>query len=514
MANRATHEIFSTRMWDILPSALHGYKQKIDENIAGRFPFIKDGKTEGQPYLLSAKNNYNDRTYVGDTGSRDLDSDDEVICVIHIDGAILRNGGACSYGSKEHRDIMRRAADDNHTIGVVIVCDSPGGSSYAKYDYEDGINYVRSKGIPIIGLVDGFCCSAGYTPIAMCDEAYAVGLHDQIGCIGTMAAFFTNKDGDVNSVTQQRYIEVYSDDSPYKNKEVRDASEGDYTELKKEVNDLCKDYRDMVALYRPKSTEEQRKGAIYNASEVFGTLIDGQLTMKGCIDRILELSTAKKAKGKPTGTASKEKSTKVEQGSPEPTDNSNPKKNPINKKTMDSNKYKKTMEAAGVHALVVDEENGAYFSPQMIESVEVFAENAGKNAAALISKTQEATQLNAIIAQMKSDHATALSDLATAHATELGNLKTEHATALSGLSDSLKVANDLIAAKDAEIIELSEGTPNPPLPKDASPKGNQAGGVQEPEFKVETISKPGMTAAQKNKAWKERMEIINAQRYS
>lgn len=512
MAKSATHEIFGTRMWDFLPNALHGYKQKLDENISARIPFLKDGERDDRHFFISAKTGFSERTYIGNAAGINfdrLDPEDKIINVINIEGAILRNGDACAYGSKEHRDIIKRAAEDSHTIGHIILMDSGGGSSYAKYDYEDAINYARSKGQPVIGLVDGMACSAGYAPMAMCDEAYAVGLHDQIGCIGTLAAFYTSLNGDKNSITQEQYVEVYAEGSPYKNKEFRDAAEGDNAELQKEVNQLCDDFQSMVAKYRPQTTEEQRKGAVYPAGEVFGSLLDGQGTLQSCIDRIMELSGTKQAQPSAAGSSptTNQPAGSGDNGS-SATSDSNNQQSQINNENMESNKYPKTMEAAGVHALVVDEEKGSYFSIPMIESLEKFATKAEQTESALTSKVQENTQLNATIEQLKADHAKAVADLTAAHSTEITTLKTDHKTALDEVTGNLKNAQELITAKDAEIKELSEATPAAPAPEGGKPQDNNTGGQQEPAFKVEPVCKEGMTLQEKVEANKKRTEEL------
>ena len=515
MAKSATHEIFSTRMWDFLPNALHGYKQKLDENILSRFPFTKDEERDDRPFFLSAKTGFAERTYVGSTrwmDFDDLEDEDKVINVINIQGAILRNGDACSYGSKEHRNHIIRAANDKHTIAHIILMDSGGGSSYAKYDYEDAINYARSKGQPVIGLIDGWACSAGYAPMAMCDEVYAVGLHDQIGCIGTMAAFYTSLNGDKNSITQEKYVEVYAKGSPYKNKEFRDAAEGNNEELQKEVDDLCIDFQGMVAKYRPKSTEEQRMGAVFPASEIIGTLIDGQGTLETCVARVMELTGAQKMKPAKSTLVTKQ-TEDTDDNHLSATSDSNNQQSPINNKNMESNKYPKTMEAAGIHALVVDEEKGSYFSIPMIESLEKFATKAEQTESALTAKVQENTLLNDAIAQMKANHAKALADLTTAHASEMATLKADHKTALDSANENLKNAQELIVAKDAEIKELSEGTQNPPAPQGGKPADNGTGAQQEQGYKVESITKPGMTLAERQEAHKQRMVDLERRRF-
>ena len=175
-------------------------------------------------------------------------------------------------------------------MGHLIYIDTPGGSAYAKNDFKHAIDYVKSKGQPVIGLVDGLCASAGMALAAMCDEIYFINPMDRIGSIGTMCAFYAVADGVEDAVTHERFVEVYGSKSEYKNKEYRDAAVGDYAELQAEVDDLNEQFWNVIKTYRPQVLEEQMHGKVYNCGDVIGTLVDGQGTMQSCIDRILELA--------------------------------------------------------------------------------------------------------------------------------------------------------------------------------------------------------------------------------
>ena len=518
MIQGALHEIFATRTWDFVPSVLHGYKRKLDENIALHIPYIAKAVREDRPFILSSRNNFTERIYAENAdwiNFDKLDAEDKVINVIDIQGAIMRNGGACSYGSKEHKAIIMRAADNEHTIGHLILMDSGGGSSYAKYDYQDAIDYARSKGQPVIGLINGMACSAGYAPMAMCHEVYVVGLHDQVGCIGTMAAFYTNQNGDINTITQERYVEEYADDCPYKNKEFRDAAEGNNTALKEDLKKLCKDFQELVAKYRPQTTEEQRKGDTYNAGDVIGTMVDAQGTFESCIARIMELSGTSKPAGTSSSTANKPAGADGHHSSATSDNN-----NQVTIKKENMKEYPKIMSALGLQALVSDKDNGLYFTESMADALVEFISSAEQTKSTLQAKLQEITQLNSKIAeqnskieQMLKDHTQALADLAAAHTTAIENLKAEHQTEVNTLNGQLSEANAQITAKDAEILELSNATQNPPAPE-TPPAGNDTGGKQDPEFKVESVCKPGMTTAQKQEATRKRMEELANRRFS
>lgn len=502
----------TTRIWDMLPDALHGYKQTIDKNIAERIRFVPEKERSDRPYMLSSKSDFQERLYAASTAKFDfseLDDEDKLINVVRIEGAILRNGDACSYGSKEHRDIIKRAADDKHTIGHIIYVDSPGGSSYAKYDYEDAIGYAKSKGQPVIALIDGMSASAGYGVASLCDEIYFVGAHDQVGCIGTMAAFYTQKDGDINTITQERYVELYATGSPNKNKDFRDAAEGDYKELQKDLNRLCNDFHEMVKKHRPNVTEEQLKGGIYNAADVIGSLVDGQGSMASCIDRILELTGNTNAGTITSGNGGNSddddrSDTQATSGAHTENSKTNDNQNP---KTM--KEYPKLMSALGLNALVSDKDNGLYFTEAMADTAEAFAIKAETTESTLSAKMQEITKLNEQIEQLKKDHATAIEKLKNDHAAAISGKDDAHDKELNDLKAQLDSANRQLKEKEDEIKQLSEQASDAPLPKDA-PKTNSTGQSDE-SFGVKTVIRDGMTMEEKKEAMKQREAELKRQ---
>ena len=294
MAIKATLEILGTRMWDMNPDILHELKKTVDSNLLLHAHFDKGENEAGVPYFMSAADGFQEKIYVGNAVrinrwyGDEMDQTDVIVNVVPVEGPILRNGDGCSYGSKEYRDWLMAAADVPNCAGHLIYIDTPGGSAYAKNDFKQAIDYVKSKNQPIIALVDGLCASAGMALASMCDEIYFVNPMDRIGSIGTMCAFYATPDGVEDAVTHERFIEVYGSKSEFKNKEYRDAAVGDYTELQAEVDDLNEQFWNVVKTYRPQVQEEQMHGKVYNCGEVIGTLVDGQGTMQSCIDRILE----------------------------------------------------------------------------------------------------------------------------------------------------------------------------------------------------------------------------------
>lgn len=224
----------------------------------------------------------------------ELDEDDQVINLLHVEGPITRNGGACSYGSKDIRDQMLYCADMPNCIGHILILDSPGGSAFASNDFEQATDAVRNAKQPSLGLIDGMCCSACMDAASMLDEVYFVHPKDMIGCIGTYYCDFTLKNGDQNSITQEVFREVYADISEDKNLIFRQLAEGDESGVKEWVNKFAQEFRDRVKARRPNTPDEWLKGKTLDASETVGIWTQGQSNLQGCIERILQLNSPRK----------------------------------------------------------------------------------------------------------------------------------------------------------------------------------------------------------------------------
>lgn len=215
--------------------------------------------------------------------------EDEFINVIDLTSSVTRNGGWCSAGSIEHRDQMIFASKFPNCIGHLFIVDTPGGSAYSKNDYQQGIEAARAAGQPVIVWIDGLCASAGVAASVQADEIYVQHPNCEVGCIGTMAAFYTLADG---SSDDEGYVyhELYDPESFEKNREFRElANNNNPDPLLEELAIDGAEFRELVRKNRPAVKEEMLHGKVYRASELFGILVDGQKTFDECIDRIVEL---------------------------------------------------------------------------------------------------------------------------------------------------------------------------------------------------------------------------------
>lgn len=288
------HELFTARFYCIDPAAAAGYRTVLERNMNGHVPFVGTQKVIGRK--ISAKTGLviEDTRISTESGMEvsryNNNQDDPFINVLIIDGPMTRNGDACSYGSIDHRDIILSAANNANCVGHLFIVNTPGGTAWTHNDYQQAIDFAHSKQQPVVMWIDGICMSAGMYLASMCDEIYYMHPKDEVGCIGTMAMFYTMKNGDKN-FNGQTYHEIYDPESFNKNQDIREiAEDNDAKLLTAELAQLGKEFRDAITKRFPKAKDEMIHGNIYYAEKVKGIFLNGQTDLGGAFNRTIKLS--------------------------------------------------------------------------------------------------------------------------------------------------------------------------------------------------------------------------------
>lgn len=469
-------EILTGKKWMVSPDFVHGIRKSLEHNLNTHAAFSKPEKSCGYVTAEDAEGNtyYPEEYQISEDGKQvrgywtlDLPDDDEhaqnfpFVSVLSVDGPITRNGGYCSYGSIDHRDMMMRAADHPLCRGHVFVINTPGGSAWAKNDYALAIDYAHSKGQKVIALVDGLCASAGMYLASLCDERYYMNPKDQVGCIGVMAAFYTLPDGAKDEYTDETYHELYDPESFDKNKAYRDiANKDDDKELIKELADLGVEFRADVKKACPNAKDEHLKGKVFNAEDVKGILMDGQSSFMGVVQHAFELYDGRAELINREQAVEPQNEPEIEPESEEPeATNTNT--------NINMEKYPLICNACGLQAgeIAVTEE-GAYMNASLLDSLEAYmkeAEQKVTNAEQKVTTAENAlaelqgkfdelsAQVNAAN-EAKGVAENALAQANEAHSTELSDLNAQHTDALAKKDDELKA---LAKAKDKEIAQLT-----------------------------------------------------------
>lgn len=415
-------EILTNKFWMIEPDAAHAIRRAMEKNLNSHSavgPFSKKAS-----FAVTSSGDIKEYivTDEGQTLSNYWVSSikEPFVNVMVVGGPITRNGDACSYGSIDHRDMVMNAADRKQCRGHVFLIDTPGGSAWAKNDYQQCIEYARSKGQPVYAFIDGMCASAGMYLAALCDQRFYMHPKDQIGSIGVLCAFYSEKDGEKNAYTNETYHEIYEPDSYDKNKWYRDiVNEGDSKELVDELIALATEFRADVKKACPNAGDEHLHGKLFDAASVQGVLVDAQSTLAEVISLCFD-------------TYEKNHSTS-------------------NNSSMDE-KYQPLAAACGVEELVMTEE-GTHLAMPLVDKL---TEKLAADADAISAAEQQIADIKAAnetaVAQLKDEHEKALADQKAKSDADIADIKAANAT----LTEEAQKAAQLQADYDQAKVDLAD----------------------------------------------------------
>ena len=509
---KGLYEILTEKKWMVNPDFVHGIRKAWEKSLNEHAEFVKPKKVcgyvtaenqEGGTYYPEEYQISEDGKQVRGNWALDLPEDNEraqnfpFVSVLTVDGPITRNGGYCSYGSIDHRDMMMRAADHPLCRGHLFIINTPGGSAWAKNDYALAIDYAHSKGQKVISLTDGMCDSAGMYLASLCDERYSLNPKDQVGCIGVMAAFYTLANGSKDKYTDETYHEEYDPESFDKNKAYRDiANKNDNKELIKELAELGVEFRADVKKACPNAIEDVHlKGKVFNAEDVKGILMDDQSTFMGCVKRCFDLynGTAEPIKREASIQKPEPGENEPEQASLSTVQENHQHTNTKNK--IDMANYPLINAACGMKEGEIEvKEEGAFMNAPLLDTLEASLK---ANKQQVADAEQKATTAEQKLADLQAKH-DALAETIAQKDEEIKNLKEAKAKAdedIKALNDakakadeekakvdeelktaqaSLATAQQTIADKDAQIAELNENPGEEPA-QGAAPQNNGEG---------------------------------------
>ena len=518
---KGLYEILTEKKWMISPDFVHGIRKALEQNLNAHAVYERPAPTCGFVTVKAADGSiyYPEEYQISEDGKKvrgqwALEDENEqtfpFVSVLTVDGPITRNGGGCSYGSIDHRNMMIKAANHPLCRGHIFIINTPGGSAWAKNDYEQAINYARSQGQPVIAFVDGMCASAGMYLASLCDERYYMHPKDEIGCIGVMASFYTQADGSKNQFTDETYHELYDPESFDKNREFRDiANDGDSEKLVKELGELGVEFRADVKKACPAAKDEHLHGKVFDAEEVKGILMDDQSDFFSCVKRCFDLynvaaepiirmpsddeDETKGSLNEPSDHPAHDPQLEPDKASSEKQENH---QHTIHQKSINMANYPKINAACGMQdgQQIEVKEEGAFMNAPLLDTLEA---HLASQEQAVADAKQKATTAEQSLADLQAKH-DALAETIAQKDEEIKNLKEAKAKAdedIKALNDakekadeekakvdeelktaqaSLATAQQTIADKDAQIAELNENPGEEPA-QGAAPQNNGEG---------------------------------------
>ena len=172
------------------------------------------------------------QVYTSDTGSK-LNAGNGFeeakpgsVAVIPLKGAMTKYGTLCEYGTTEIAQYLYQAADNAAIDGVVLDVDTGGGAGNSIQPMIDAIKYVQSKG-KAVDIYGDMIASAGYYVAVYANRIFLSSeLSSQVGSIGIYTVLIDNKE--MLEKEGYKIHEIYPPESSYKNREYKEAFEGNY----------------------------------------------------------------------------------------------------------------------------------------------------------------------------------------------------------------------------------------------------------------------------------------------
>jgi len=436
----------------------------------------------------------------------DLEDDDQIINIVRLTGPMTRGGGDCSYGSKDHRNMLTRAADIKQTVGHIIYCSTPGGMASTLRDYRLAINYCHSKGQKVYMYCDGDVASGGAFIAGICDGVWALNPEDEFGSLGMYSAFFTLSDGAKNAITGETYHEYYADASPDKNKWYRKAAEGDMSAVEEETN---RDLAQLLANFKKDRTQakaEQLTGDMYKMKDVVGSLIDGFCSLSELAQMILDDHAARKGAAIP----SKEAAAPVDF---KPKAKTNQTSNTENM----SKTYTQVGAFIGEGPLESDKEGCVTLQPEQADALEEKLGTIEGEKQTLADEVttlkQDKETLTTQVAGFESEKEALIADK-TALETKVQELEAALETANSEkqqLADDMQVKDQTIQDLETTVEELNAGAGAKP-DAGASPDNNGLSGTK-PSLKVGYTHDPSLSPSENKKRREAHLKKMESEAY-
>jgi len=229
-------------------------------------------RAENRPVLYS----YDEHSRVVESEySTDSPVKQKSVAVMKINGVISKYDKTCGpEGVESHVKRLRQFVAMPEISSVILHINSPGGESNAAHFMASEILNLRENK-QIIAFVDDICASAAYHIASACDY---IGVNSDLAVIGSIGTYTT-------LVSYQKQLEkkgieiitLYAKESTEKNIEFREALQGNFEKLQKDVDFYNKYFLLAVEKNRQQlnKTTEWKTGRKYYAQEALATgLID------------------------------------------------------------------------------------------------------------------------------------------------------------------------------------------------------------------------------------------------
>ncbi len=213
------------------------------------------------PFVLNPSTMQRHEMYMSD-GSGNANVPPNSVGIISITGPITKYNGDCGEPGAQQMSTWLADMEKRQNISsVVMVVDTPGGEARAANAFTSTIGKMKK---PVLTYVDGMAASLGMWLTAASDEVYVSSKLDEVGSIGSYVMFADFRDRFEKMGI--KIHEIYAPQSTDKNKDYRDALEGDYTAISADLEKLVNEFIGYIKTERPAAAKHESK---WNSGKMF-----------------------------------------------------------------------------------------------------------------------------------------------------------------------------------------------------------------------------------------------------
>ncbi len=260
---------------------------------------LSSREESGRPYFIEVATGKKYNAFVYDYQTERVVPNANIpansVAVLSITGPITKYDGECGEpGAISIANTIADLSNRDATSAIVLVLDTPGGEARGASALVNGIQNSKK---PVIGYVNGMCASLGVWASSACKEVYVSDEMDQMGSVGSYCSFM-----DFRGYLEKNGVklhEIYAPQSTDKNKEYRDALNGDYSGIEEELKLHVDAFINFVSTARgEKATKNAAKwnsGKMFMAKDAVEIgLANGIMPLHKVISRAAFLSNNKK----------------------------------------------------------------------------------------------------------------------------------------------------------------------------------------------------------------------------
>lgn len=206
------------------------------------------------------------------------------VLIVPVQGALTKYDNCFGTATLEIADVLDQFREDENVIGFILDIDSPGGSVNSVMPLVQAIRRIQEAGKPVIAHCD-LAASAAYWIASQTDLIVMDNALSEVGSVGVYATIVDDRE---NKATGEKRIDVYAPESDEKNLSYRNALDGDFTLLEKELSETAQAFRAAVLEGRPKldpETPGALNGALFGAEKAIKVkMADAVGDLEACVD--------------------------------------------------------------------------------------------------------------------------------------------------------------------------------------------------------------------------------------